>query len=135
MKLKALFAATTVSMAVLASGSATAANRDYISIVGSSTVYPFATVVAERFGRTSQYPVPTMESTGSGGGLKLFCAGVGENTPDITNSSRKIKDSEVNLCKSNGVSDIVEVKIGYDGIVIANSKQAIDYNVTLKKRV
>ncbi|WP_421021941.1 substrate-binding domain-containing protein, partial [Klebsiella pneumoniae] len=80
------------------------------SIVGSSTVYPFATVVAERFGRTSQYSVPKIESTGSGGGLKLFCAGVGENTPDITNASRKIKSSEIERCKANGVDDIVEIK-------------------------
>ncbi|OOE81409.1 phosphate ABC transporter substrate-binding protein [Salinivibrio sp. PR6] len=133
MKLKALFAATTVSMAVLASGSATAANRDYISIVGSSTVYPFATVVAERFGRTSQYSVPKIESTGSGGGLKLFCAGVGENTPDITNASRKIKSSEIDRCKSNGVDDIVEIKIGYDGIALANSKMSQQYDLSLKE--
>lgn len=132
MKLKALFAATTVSMAVLASGSATAASRDYISIVGSSTVYPFATVVAERFGRTSQYSVPKIESTGSGGGLKLFCAGVGENTPDVTNASRKIKSSEIERCKSNGVDDIVEIKVGYDGIAIANSKVSQQYDLTLK---
>lgn len=132
MKLKALFAATTVSMAVLASGSATAASRDYISIVGSSTVYPFATVVAERFGRTSQYSVPKIESTGSGGGLKLFCAGVGENTPDVTNASRKIKSSEIERCQSNGVDEIVEIKVGYDGIAIANSKVSQQYDLTLK---
>lgn len=131
-KLKALIAATTVSLAVLSSGNAAAANRDYISIVGSSTVYPFATVVAERFGRTSQYSVPKIESTGSGGGLKLFCAGVGENTPDITNASRKIKSSEIELCKSNGVTDIVEIKIGYDGIAFANAKSSEQFDLTLK---
>ena len=102
------------------------ATRDYISIVGSSTVYPFATVVAEQFGRRTDYKTPKIESTGSGGGLKLFCAGVGVEHPDIANSSRAIKESEVADCAANGVKDIVEVKIGYDGIVLAN---AIDSNL------
>ncbi|RXJ71852.1 phosphate ABC transporter substrate-binding protein [Veronia nyctiphanis] len=132
MKLKALMAATTVGLTALMAGNAHAASRDYISIVGSSTVYPFATVVAERFGRTSSFAVPKIESTGSGGGLKLFCAGVGENTPDITNASRKIKSSEVELCAKNGVNDIVEIKIGYDGIAFANSKKSEQFNVELK---
>jgi len=95
--------------------------RDYIYIVGSSTVYPFSTVVAERFGRSSEFKTPKVESTGSGGGLKLFCDGVGVDYPDVTNSSRAIKQSEVDACASNGVTDVVEVKIGYDGIVIANA--------------
>lgn len=98
--------------------------RDYISIVGSSTVYPFATTVAERFGKTTSFKTPKIESTGSGGGMKLFCAGVGLNNPDITNASRRIKSSEYNKCQENGVQDIVEVKIGYDGIVMANSKKS-----------
>ncbi|MCG7586242.1 PstS family phosphate ABC transporter substrate-binding protein [Photobacterium sp. OFAV2-7] len=110
-----------------------AASRDQISIVGSSTVYPFATVVAERFGRSSQFPVPKIESTGSGGGLKLFCNGVGERTPDITNASRKIKDSEIALCKENGVNEILEIKIGYDGIAFANSKNAQAFDVSIKE--
>ena len=97
------------------------ASRDYIYIVGSSTVYPFSTVVAERFGRSTDFKTPKVESTGSGGGLKLFCDGVGVDYPDITNSSRAIKASEVEMCAANGVQDIVEVKIGYDGIVIAQS--------------
>ncbi|HEB94809.1 MAG TPA: PstS family phosphate ABC transporter substrate-binding protein [Sedimenticola thiotaurini] len=109
-----------------------AASRDYISIVGSSTVYPFATVVAETFGRTSRFRTPKIESTGSGGGLKLFCEGVGVQTPDITNASRRIKKSEVERCAGNGVKEIVEVKIGYDGIVLANSKQAPKMNLTRK---
>ncbi len=109
-----------------------AAARDYISIVGSSTVYPFATVVAEQFGKTSQFKTPKIESTGSGGGLKLFCAGVGIEHPDITNASRRIKPSEVELCDKNGVKDIVEVKVGYDGIALANSKQAPQFKVTRK---
>lgn len=94
--------------------------RDYISIVGSSTVFPFSTVVAERFGQTHG-TTPTVESTGSGGGFKLFCSGVGLKFPDVTNSSRRIKASEVASCDEAGVTEIVEVKIGYDGIVLANA--------------
>jgi phosphate transport system substrate-binding protein len=100
------------------------AARDYIYIVGSSTVYPFATVVAERFGRNSNFKTPKVESTGSGGGFKLFCEGVGVAYPDISNASRAIKPSELATCARNGVTDIVEVKIGYDGIVIANAMNA-----------
>jgi len=107
-----------------------AAERDYISIVGSSTVYPFATVVAERFGTGTEYKTPIIESTGSGGGLKLFCAGVGVSHPDITNASRRIKASEIEACAENGIDDIVEVKIGYDGIVIANSANSEQMNLT-----
>ena len=97
--------------------------RDYVSIVGSSTVYPFATVVAEQFGKSTRFKTPTIESTGSGGGLKLFCSGIGVDHPDIANSSRRIKQSEVDRCNENGVTDIIEVKVGYDGIVLANSKK------------
>ena len=103
---------------------ATQSNRDQIKIVGSSTVYPFATTVAENFGRTTKFKTPIVESTGSGGGLKLFCSGFGENHPDITNASRRIKASEVEQCASNGINDIVEVKVGYDGIVLANSRKS-----------
>ena len=113
--------------------SATAqAERDYISIVGSSTVYPFSTVVAERFGKASNFRTPKVESTGSGGGLKLFCSGVGDATPDITNASRRIKDSEIELCAQNGVKDIVEVTIGFDGIAFANSAKAPHMTITRK---
>nr|VFK04083.1 MAG: phosphate ABC transporter substrate-binding protein, PhoT family [Candidatus Kentron sp. H]VFK04658.1 MAG: phosphate ABC transporter substrate-binding protein, PhoT family [Candidatus Kentron sp. H]VFK05965.1 MAG: phosphate ABC transporter substrate-binding protein, PhoT family [Candidatus Kentron sp. H] len=111
----------------------TALARDYISIVGSSTVYPFATVVAEQFGKTSSFKTPKIESTGSGGGLKLFCAGVGVEHPDITNASRRIKASEVAACARNGVTEIIEVKIGYDGIVFANSKKADPTELTRKE--
>src|SRR6056300_983826 len=104
--------------------------RDYISIVGSSTVYPFSTVVAEQFGKTSSFKTPKIESTGSGGGLKLFCAGVGVQHPDITNASRRIKSSEVENCAKNGVNDIIEVKVGYDGIAVANSKKAQQLELT-----
>jgi len=106
--------------------------RNQIKIVGSSTVYPFATVVAERFGKNTSFKTPVVESTGSGGGLKLFCAGVGDRHPDITNASRRIKASEVKRCAKNGITDIVEVKIGYDGIVMANSKKARAFTLSLK---
>ena len=107
--------------------------RDYISIVGSSTVYPFATVVAERFGKTTDFKTPKIESTGSGGGLKLFCAGVGVEHPDVTNASRRIKESEVEKCAGNGVTDVVEVKIGYDGIVFANSRKSEPVEISRKQ--
>ncbi len=120
-------------VAVLGSGLAYGqAARDYISIVGSSTVYPFATVVAEQFGRTSAFKTPKIESTGSGGGIKLFCAGVGVQHPDIANSSRAIKAAELEQCAANGVNDVVEVKIGYDGIVLANSVEAGRLSLTRK---
>ena len=106
--------------------------RDQIKIVGSSTVYPFATTVAERFGKTSGFKTPVVESTGSGGGLKLFCAGLGTEHPDITNASRRIKKSEINNCKKNGIEDITEVKIGYDGIVVANSKKGVDFHLSTR---
>jgi len=98
--------------------------RENIHIVGSSTVYPFTTVVAEKFGRSSAFKTPIIEATGSGGGMKLFCAGVGAAHPDFTNASRRIKKSEFRQCLDNGVTDIIEIKIGYDGIVIANSRRA-----------
>ena len=121
------------ALAVLATANVNAqAARDQISIVGSSTVYPFATVVAEQFGRTTNFKTPTVESTGSGGGLKLFCSGIGVATPDIANSSRRIKVSEVETCASNGVDGVVEVKIGYDGIVLANSASSDQFSLTTK---
>ena len=120
---KILLASTLISMAI--GGTAVAqSGRDYVYVVGSSTVYPFSTVVAERFGRSSEFKTPKVESTGSGGGLKLFCDGVGVDYPDVTNSSRAIKSSEVETCAANGVTEIIEVKIGYDGIVFANAISA-----------
>jgi len=104
--------------------------RDQIRIVGSSTVFPFATTVAEQFGQKTDYKTPVIESTGSGGGLKLFCQGVGTEHPDITNASRRIKASEVELCANNGVTEVTEVKIGFDGIVLANAKTAPTYELT-----
>ncbi len=108
----------------------TAEARDQIRVVGSSTVYPFTTTVAEQFGKTTNFKTPVIESTGTGGGFKLFCSGVGVDHPDITNASRAIKKSEVENCAENGVKEITEVKIGYDGIVMANSKASPEMDVT-----
>jgi phosphate transport system substrate-binding protein len=114
-------------------GASPAGARDQIRIVGSSTVYPFATAAAEEFGRSTSFKTPIIESTGSGGGIKLFCAGVGDSTPDVANSSRRIKASEVAECKKNGVAEITEVKIGYDGIVLADSKRGAPMKLTLRQ--
>ena len=107
--------------------------RDTIRIVGSSTVFPFSSAVAEEYGRRTGQKTPVVESTGSGGGLRLFCAGDEMNSPDITNASRRIKQSEIDACARNGVTEITEVKIGFDGIVIANSKRTPLYELTLKQ--
>jgi len=128
-KVVALAAAAALGLTVTSSAFAQA-GRDYVYVVGSSTVYPFATVVAERFGRGSEFRTPKIESTGSGGGLKLFCDGVGTDYPDVTNSSRAIKQSEVKSCAANGVTEIIEVKIGYDGIVFANAIGAETVSLT-----
>jgi phosphate transport system substrate-binding protein len=131
---KAMLLTGAVAMVLvgMTGGAGAASARDYISIVGSSTVYPFATVVAEQFGKTTSFKTPKIESTGSGGGLKLFAAGVGVEHPDITNASRRIKKSELEKCLKNGAKDVVEVKIGYDGIVMANAKTAKVMNLTRK---
>ena len=109
------------ALATLLLANPASAARDQISVVGSSTVYPFTTVVAERFGRMTDYPTPKIESTGTGGGMKQFCGGVGTEYPDMTNASRAIKESELADCASNGVTQVVELKVGYDGVVIASS--------------
>jgi len=103
---------------------------DQIQIVGSSTVYPFVTVSAEEFGKSTKFKTPIVESTGTGGGFKLLCSGLGETHPDISNASRAIKKSEEDLCAKNGVKEITEIKIGFDGIVLANSKTAKRYSLT-----
>ena len=108
------------------------AARDSINIVGSSTVYPFTTTVAEQFGRGGKFKTPKVESTGTGGGLKLFCNGVGPQFPDIANASRRIKATELATCAQNGVKDVVEIKVGYDGIVLAQNKAGATLNVTRK---
>ncbi len=124
-----LAAAAVASIAVATAAQA----RDQIRIVGSSTVFPFSTAVAEQFGKSTRFKTPVVESTGSGGGLKLFCAGIGVQNPDVTNASRRIKKSEVDRCARNGVKAITEVKIGYDGIVLANSRKAGPTRITLKQ--
>lgn len=107
--------------------------RDQIRIVGSSTVYPFSTVVAEAFAKSTGMKTPIVESTGTGGGVKLFCAGVGEDTPDFVNASRKMKKAEMEICQKNGVTDIVEFKIGFDGLTVAMSAKNPDINLTRKQ--
>ena len=105
-------------------------NAQQIRVVGSSTASPFISAIAEEFGRFSDYGTPIIESVGSGMGFSMFCEGVGKNTPDIVMSSRKIKDAEVKLCKSNNIENIIEIIIGYDGIVIANSKDSNKFDFT-----
>ena len=119
------------AIAVLAAGPALAQQaRDQIRAVGSSTVFPFTTTVAENFARTSGMKAPIVESTGTGGGFRLFCAGVGTQHPDLSNASRAITKSEIEACTKNGVTAITEVKIGFDGIVLAVKKGAPKFDVT-----
>ncbi len=120
-----VLAAATVTVAFAGAAEA----RDQVRIVGSSTVFPFSTAVAEAFGKSANFKTPVVESTGSGGGMKLFCAGIGVNYPDITNASRRIKKSEFEKCRAAGVG-ITEVKIGFDGIVLGNSKKARPMSLT-----
>jgi len=124
---------TALAAVILAATAVAAEARDQIRIVGSSTVFPFSTAVAEEFGKTSGFKTPIVESTGTGGGMKLFCGGVGVDHPDITNASRVIKESEVKLCAENDVAEIVEVKIGFDGIVIANARASGQIDITLQQ--
>ncbi len=133
MRLALRLFALLLAVAALVPVAGEAQARDQIHVVGSSTVFPFSTAVAERFGRAGKFKTPVVESTGSGGGLKLFCQGVGEKTPDVANSSRRIKASEVELCAANGVKQIVEVRIGFDGIVLASSKRSARSNLTLQQ--
>lgn len=117
--------ASTLAIAAISATAATA--RENVQIAGSSTVLPYASIVAEAFGDNSDFPTPVVESGGSSAGLKRFCEGVGENTIDIANSSRPIRDSDIELCLENGVTDIIEVRIGYDGIVFASQIDGPDY--------
>ncbi|MGC4027571.1 MAG: PstS family phosphate ABC transporter substrate-binding protein [Steroidobacteraceae bacterium] len=106
--------------------------RDYLTVVGSSTVYPFTTTVAEQFGKTGKFKTPKVESTGTGGGFKLFCGGVGVQYPDIANASRAIKQSEIDACAKAGVKNVIEIKVGYDGIVVAGSNKTATLKLTRK---
>lgn len=117
--------------AILLATAGVASARDQIKIVGSSTVFPYTQAVAEEFANKTGKPAPVVESTGTGGGFKAFCGGIGEAFADITGASRAIKDSEVKLCADNGVTDITEALIGYDGLSVAVSrKNEIDWNLT-----
>lgn len=109
-----------------------AAAREQIRIVGSSTVFPFVAAAAEQFGRTTPFRTPIVESTGTGGGLKMFCEGLGARYADMANASRPIKPGEVALCRRNGVRAITELKIGYDGIVLANARGSATYPLSKK---
>ena len=111
---------TTSALALSAMAATTAAARDQVQIAGSSTVLPYASIVAELFGENFEFPTPVVESGGSSSGLKRFCEGVGENTIDIANASRAIREKEIKACADAGVTDIIEVRIGYDGIVFAS---------------
>jgi len=126
---------TASALALTAVAATAAAARDQIRIVGSSTVFPFSTAVAEQFGKTTDFQTPVVESTGSGGGMKLFCAGVGTEHPDMTNASRRMKSKEFKLCAENGVTEITEVVLGYDGIVVANAKAGADFSLTREQLV
>ena len=132
MRTLSLLTAILLAVALLGDTASAQSSRDYISIVGSSTVYPFTTTVAEQFGRAGSFKTPKVESTGTGGGIKLFCTGVGVQHPDVANASRRIKASELEVCAKNGVRDVLEVKIGYDGIVLATSKQHPPLRLTRK---
>jgi phosphate transport system substrate-binding protein len=127
---KRIFVAAGGIVAVLASVTAAEA-RDQIRIVGSSTVYPFTTAVAENFGQKTGMKTPIVESTGTGGGMKLFCAGIGVDHPDITNASRRIKKGEFEDCQKNSVTEIIELNIGFDGLTIAHSKSGPPMQLTL----
>ena len=124
---------TTLTLLATAALTISASARDQIRIVGSSTVYPFSSSVAEELGATTKYPTPVVESTGSGGGMKLFCKGNGLNTPDITNASRRMKAKEFKLCAKNGVTNITEAVIGFDGIAFAQAKSNKSFKVTKKQ--
>jgi phosphate transport system substrate-binding protein len=104
--------------------------RKHIQIVGSSTVYPFTSVIAETFGRDTEFKTPIVESTGTGGGFKLFCSGIGYEFPDFSNASRRIEESEIAKCAEHKINNIVEIKIGYDGIVLANAIKGKKFNLT-----
>ena len=124
---------TAAAVVALVAMSDAASARDQIRIVGSSTVYPFTTAVAEQFGKSGAGKTPVVESTGTGGGMKLFCAGVGESHPDLTNASRAMKKGEFDDCQKNGVKDIVEIKVGIDGLTIAQSKAGPAMKLTMEQ--
>ncbi|WP_158047895.1 substrate-binding domain-containing protein [Skermanella pratensis] len=129
----AVAALAALASTVALTGGAQAQGRDQIRVVGSSTVFPFTSAVAETFGRTGKFKTPVVESTGTGGGIKQFCAGVGVQHPDLTNASRRIKKSELEGCAANGVTAVSELEVGFDGIVFSNSKAASNTDYTIKQ--
>ena len=130
---KSFALASIAAIALTACGDSGGGTRDSIRAVGSSTVYPFAKAVSESFARSNpDFKSPLIESTGTGGGIQLFCAGVGANTPDIANASRRMKASEFASCQANGVTDIIEMQIGLDGLAFASAKGGITMNLTPK---
>ena len=135
MKKNILWMSLLPAIAIGTTANAAEGARDSINIVGSSTVYPFSAAVAEQFGKKGQFKTPKVESTGTGGGIKLFCGGLGPKYPDIANASRPLKKSEFEACQKAGVKDIVEIKIGFDGIVIAQSKKAKNELVLTRKEI
>ncbi len=132
-RLLAIVAASAASIAVLSPVAPAQSARDFINVVGSSTVYPFTTTVAEKFGRQGRFKTPKVESTGTGGGIKLFCNGVGPQHADVVNASRRMNASEFESCRKNGVRDILEVRVGYDGLTLSESKRGPTMNLTRKQ--
>jgi phosphate transport system substrate-binding protein len=130
MKLALLTGVAAMALAALGANAAYAQSRDQIRIVGSSTVFPYTQAVSEQFSAMTGGTAPVVESTGTGGGMQIFCGGVGPDHPDITGASRAMKASEFELCQQNGVDSITEVLIGYDGLSIAHSQQGPDLALT-----
>ena len=129
----ACFAVVSALTLTACGGSGGSGSRDSIRAVGSSTVFPFAKAVSESFSRSNpEFKSPLIESTGSGGGFKLFCAGTGAETPDMTNASRRMKASELESCIENGVADVIEIQVGLDGIAFASAQGGIQMNLTPK---
>lgn len=127
----ALYAsAAVIALAAFGTPAAFAQSRDQIRIVGSSTVFPYTQAVSEQYAAMTGNPAPVVESTGTGGGMQIFCGGVGTDHPDITGASRAMKESEFELCKTNGVDSVTEVLIGYDGLSVAHSNQGPEINLT-----
>ena len=132
-RILATVAASAAIVAVLSPVATAQSARDFINVVGSSTVYPFTTTVAEKFGRQGRFKTPKVESTGTGGGIKLFCNGVGPQHADVVNASRRMNASEFDTCRKNGVRDILEVRVGYDGLTLSESKRGPVMNLTRKQ--
>ena len=128
-----LLASLTATLLAVSSPAQAQSARDFISVVGSSTVYPFTTTVAEQLGRQGSFKTPKVESTGTGGGIKLFCNGVGVQHADVVNASRRMNANEFQTCRTNGVTEIIEIKIGFDGLTISENKRGASFPLTRKQ--